>query len=455
MLRTGENEVSINRDRAVGNLSRALTFQTIAHRNQADTNTGEFLRFHHFLQQTYPNIKRSLGREIVNHLNLLYTWKGSDPSLKPILLMAHIDVVPAEESTLSRWTHPPFSGYNDGVHIWGRGALDMKSSLVAIMEAVETLLESGFTPRRTVYIALGCDEEQGGSRGSKIISELLTERGVRLAMVLDEGGSVISGMISFLNAPVALIGIAEKGYLTLELSVESAGGHSSMPPRETPAGILCAAVARLEASPFPLHLDGIPGDMLDYLAPEASFPVRFVLSNTWLFGPLIARIMSTDPASAAALRTTTAPTMLQGSERENILPSMTKAFVNFRILPGESIKSVMVRTGSIINDERVKISVSGNPWEPSPITSTQSHEFEVIRKTITRVFPGTNSAPYLVLGATDSRYYSGISDAVFRFCPYVITREDLKSIHGIDEKISIENMAKSVEFYTRIIKNID
>jgi carboxypeptidase PM20D1 len=369
--------------------------------------------------------------------------------------MAHMDVVPAETSTLSRWTHPPFSGHNDGTFIWGRGALDMKPGLIGIMEAVEYLAGQGFRPKRTVYIALGCDEEQGGEEGSMLIARLLESRGVRLDFVLDEGGSIVSGMIAFLSAPVALIGIAEKGYLTLELSVESQGGHSSMPPRETPAGVLCAAVARLEQSPFPARVDGVVGRMLDYLAPEAGLPVRFVLSNRWLFGPLLRTIMAKAPSSAASLRTTIAPTMLQGSERDNVIPSRPSALVNFRILPGETAESVTRYVIRAIGDPRVKVSPAGKSWNPSPVSSTESKEFRELQKTISQVFPGTVIAPYLVLGATDSRHYNAISDNIYRFMPYSLVQEDLDGIHGINERISVDNMKRSAEFYTRLIRNLN
>lgn len=447
--------IPIDGNRAVHNLSRALTYRTIAHTDPSRTEPAEFLRFHRFIEDNYPRLSARLTREKINRLNFLYTWKGSDPTLKPILLMAHMDVVPADAATLSMWTHPPFSGHNDGAFIWGRGALDMKSTLVAILEAVEFLLGRGFSPARTIYIALGCDEEQGGSQGMKIISELLAGRGIRLDMVLDEGGSIVRGMINFLQAPVALIGIAEKGYLTLELVVDSRGGHSSMPPRETPAGILCAAVAKLEAHQFPLQLSGVTGQMLEYLTPESAAPMRLVLSNLWLFGPLVRWQMASDPSSAASLRTTIAPTMLQGSDRENVLPSRARALVNFRILPGETLESVAAAVRRIIDDDRVKISAVGHRSDPSPISSTSSREFLELRKTIGQMFPGTVSAPYLVLGATDSRYFNAISASVFRFSPIVLTKDDLKGVHGIDEKISVDTMKRAVEFYARLIRNMN
>jgi len=274
-------------------------------------------------------------------------------------------------------------------------------------------------------------------------------------LVLDEGGSVTSGMISFLRVPVALIGLAEKGYLSLELVVESSGGHSSMPPRETPAGILCAAVTRLEESQFSLRLDGVAGRMLDYLAPEASPFMRYVLSNLWLFGPLVRRQMAGDPASAASLRTTIAPTMLEGSERENVLPSRARAVVNFRILPGDTVESVTARVKDIIADGRVKVTTLGWAEDPSPVSSEQTREFGELRKTIAQSFPESVSAPYLVLGATDSRYYNRISSSVFRFSPFVFTKEDLKGVHGIDEKVSAGGMKRAVEFYVRLMRNMD
>jgi carboxypeptidase PM20D1 len=460
-LRFGSRQVIVPADAeqapdaasAARRLAEAVRLQTISHQDPAQFPGVEFARLHAFLERSYPRLRAGLAREKVNGHSLLYEWKGSDPSLKPILLMAHQDVVPADPASLDKWSRPPFSGDIAEGFVWGRGTIDDKGSLVALHEAVEALLAQGFRPVRTVYFAFGHDEEIGGRQGAEKIAERLASRGVRLESVLDEGQVVTTGIVPGFDRPVALVGIAEKGYLSLELLVESDGGHSSMPPRHTSVGILAAAIARLEASPFPARLTEPVRRQFDYLGPEQGLARRIVFSNLWLFAPLVRSQMEKAPPTAAMLRTTIAPTMLEGSVKENVLPMRARAVVNFRVLPGTKNEDVLARVRAVIHDARVKVSPTGTSRsEPSPVADTNGAAFQRLHRAIAATFPDAIVAPSLVAGATDTRHFIGIADNLFRFLPARLAREDLKRYHGIDERVAVDNYAEFVRFYMRYLR---
>ncbi len=435
------------------NLSRAIQLKTISHQDATKFDGPTFVAFHRLLERTFPRAHKTLAREIISKYSLLYTWEGTDPKRKPILLLGHIDVVPVESGTEKDWTHPPFSGAIADGYVWGRGTLDIKLNVMGILEAVEHLLAAGFRPRQTIYLAFGHDEEVGGRNGAKKIAALLKARGVLLDYTLDEGGCVIEGAIAGLSAPAALIGIAEKGYLSLEFGVKGEGGHSSMPPRQTAAGILCAAIAKLEKNQFPTRIEGAALQMFRFLGPEMSFTNRLILGNMWLLEGVLKSQLLKSSTMAAAIRTTTAPTMLQGSVKENILPMMATAVVNYRILPGDTMESVIKRAEKIISDSRVKIRALEGGSDPSPVSDTESASFSTLQKTIHQLFPGAIVSPYLVLGATDSRYYTGVSANVYRFTPLSLKNEDLKRMHGTNERISVANYEQVVQFFIQLIKN--
>ena len=273
---------------AARSLAGAIAFPTISWEGggtetQKKATQEAFAGFHAYLEKTFPQVYAKLEHETIDQNNLLFTWKGSDPSLKPILLMGHQDVVPVEAGTEGKWTRGAFSGDIADGFIWGRGALDDKMTVVGLLEAVDVLLSKGFQPKRTIYLAFGQDEEIGGMEGAEKIAQTLKSRGVQLEFVEDEGGFISRGLVPGVSAPVAMIGTSEKGYLSLELTVETAGGHSSVPPRESSIGILAAAIRRIEKHPMPAHVHGPVGEFLEYAGGSASFPMRLVFTNMWLF----------------------------------------------------------------------------------------------------------------------------------------------------------------------------
>jgi carboxypeptidase PM20D1 len=443
--------LAIDPQAAAARLAKALTFRTVSYQSPVQFEPQAFHDFHAFLRSAFPRAHAALQQETVSEFSLLYTWPGSDPTAAPILLTAHMDVVPVENE--ATWSHPPFAGRIADDHIWGRGALDDKVGVLGILEAIESLVESGYAPQRTVLIAFGHDEEIGGAQGAARMSALLKQRKITPAYILDEGGAVLTGVIGAVVAPVATVGVAEKGYLTLELKVEAEGGHSMRPPRETVIGVLSAAIERLQNRPFPSDLRGATRSMFEYLAPEMPLAQRAMFANLWLFGALVERRLSASPGTDATIRTTIAPTMFHAGAKENVLPGTAQALVNFRILPGDSVQDTIERVRQAIADPRVVISVVGKSFEPSPVSDAGAQSFELLARTVRQIFPQAVVAPYLVIGATDARHYAEISANIYRFLPLEADSVDLSRIHGRNERISVKNYAKAIQFYAQLIRN--
>lgn len=461
-LRFTSRQVQVEPVRAVGvdegaaaeRLAQALRIQTVSYQDGAQTSGDAFLALHRHLEQAYPKTHATLGRELVSGYSLLYTWKGRNEKLKPVLLAAHQDVVPVEPETARRWSQPPFEGRISDGFVWGRGALDDKSGVLGLLEAVELLLGENFQPERTIYFAFGEDEEVGGELGAARVAELLRQRGVELEYVLDEGLAITEGILPDIDRPVALIGVAEKGHVSVELSAEVEGGHSSMPPQQTAIGILSAAVNRLEANQMPASIEGVQRQTFEHLGPEMPFGKRLVMANLWLFKPLVVRLLSASPSSNAAIRTTTAVTIIEGGLKENVLPSRARAVVNFRILPGDSVEGVLAHVRETVNDTRIRIAKFGTgAREPSAVSSTDTQGYQTVQKTIRQVFPETLVAPALVVAGTDSRHYSALTNHIYRFLPMRVRPEDVKRLHGVDERISVADYAGFVKFYYHLIRN--
>ncbi|MDQ7054514.1 MAG: M20 family peptidase [candidate division KSB1 bacterium] len=431
-----------------------LTIPTVSYQDSARFDAAAFEQFHRYLEAIYPEVFRQLDMEKVNRYSLLFKWAGSNPELKPVLLMAHIDVVPVEPNTESHWTQPPFSGAIADGYIWGRGAIDDKASLFSIMDAVQALLQEGFQPQRTIYLAFGHDEELGGNRGARRIAELLAERNVRLEFVLDEGGARAGGLMPGVQPDVAMIGVAEKGYVSVELTVKGTGGHSSMPPLETSVGILCKAIAKLEEHQMPAELVPPVDQMFRFLGPEMPFSMKLVMANLWLFKGMLASQLTQNPTTNAMVRTTTAPTMLEGSIKENVLPTRARGVVNFRIRPSDDVDAVVEHIRRTVNDDRVQIRVLAAGRNPSPVSSVEAPQFAFVMRTIREMFPGTIVTPSLVVGGTDSKHFSDLSPNIYRFIPVKITPGDLHRFHGIDERISVQNYVDMVKFYIHLIKKV-
>ena len=447
--------IALDDSAAAQRLAGAVRISTVTYDAPQPANTDEFLRLHRYLEQHFPQVHHELKREIVNQYSLLYTWRGSDPSAKPILLMAHHDVVPIEPGTEKDWLHAPFAGVIQDGYVWGRGAWDNKGNLMAMLEAVEWMIAHGMQPRQTIYLAFGHDEEAGtrnGEDGARAIAALLKSRGIRLDFVLNEGLLITQGVMTGLDGPVALVGIAEKGYLTLALNAHATAGHSSMPPSRTAIGSLSVALARLEQQQMPAAIRDAAAEMFACVAPEFTGINRVLLSNLWLFEPAVRWQLEHLPSANAMLRTTTALTLTHAGNKEQVLPNHADAKVNFRLLPGDTQQAVTRHARQAIDDSAINIDTKG--WEASPVSSTDSAAYRAIHRSIREVFAGTIVAPGLMVGATDSRFMSDIADNIYRFSPVRAAPDDLPRFHGSNERVSVANYAEMIRFYQRLLSNV-
>jgi carboxypeptidase PM20D1 len=446
--------IPLDEDGAVARLAQSTTFNTISHQIPWEFRGSAFTDFHAFLQESFPQAHETLAGEVINDYSLWYTWEGTNPDLPPVVLLGHMDVVPVDTASEQAWTQPPFEGVVADGYIWGRGTLDDKSSVMGILEATETLIVEGFKPARTIYYAFGHDEEVGGNNGAKAMADLMKERDIHAWFTLDEGSAIVDGVVPGLDGPIALISLSEKGYVTLELSVEGEGGHSSQPPPHTSIGILAAAITKLENNPMPARFEGPLYDMLTYAGPEMAFPLRMVMSNMWLFKPIVQGQLEGGNTTRAALRTTTAVTMMDAGTKENVLPIQAKATVNFRILAGDSSEDVIAHVTETIADERVTVTEL-NPEEtsePGPVSDVEGAAYALVNQAVRNVMPDTPVAPGMTIGATDSKHYHDVADDNFRFMPVVMTSEDLGTIHGTNERIAIDNYLRAIQIWGEILQ---
>ena len=436
-------------------LAGAIRFQTVPSQDDPAFNAGEFRKLHAFLEQRFPLVHARLKREFVGELSLLYTWPGSEAAALPVMLMAHHDVAPIAPGTEGTWEVPPFSGQVKDGYVWGRGAWDDKGNLVAQLEAIELLLASGFQPRQTVYVFSGADEEVSGQRGARQAVKLLQERNVRLDFVIDEGLVLTEGVVPGLSRPAALIGIAEKGYTSIHLKVAAAPGHSSMPPQAgtTAVGRMLRALQRLEDDQFPAQLKGVAREMFGTLAPEMGGMQRVALSNLWLFGPLVESQLARGTSTNAMLRTTTAVTIMNAGNKENVIPGVAEATVNFRILPGDSRAGVMEHVRTRVG-EGFELKEWPGSVDPTPVTPTDSHAYRTLERTLRSLFPDTIVAPSLYIAGSDSQHFVPIADHIFRFSPVRAKPEDLPRLHGTNERISVANLGELVRFYHQLLRNL-
>jgi carboxypeptidase PM20D1 len=448
--------IQLDANAVAARLAQALPFRTISYQDRSQFSRDAFLGLHQYLAKTFPETHRTLQREVINDYSLLYTWVGTEPALPPVLLLGHLDVVPVEAVTEKEWTYPPFSGTVADGYIWGRGTMDDKVAVLGPLEAVEHMLRQRYTPRRTVLLAFGHDEEVGGQAGAKAIAARLAQSGTRPALILDEGMAILDGIVPGVDRPIASIGLAEKGYLSVELIAEGTGGHSSMPPAHTSVGMLASAIHALESHPMPAHTDGPAGALFQFLGPEMSMGHRMALANLWLFDPVLKLLLDRSAPTRALMRTTFAATMLEGSSKENVLPPRARAVVNARVHPSDSTERVIAHMTRVIGDSGVIVRrLPGIMSEPSAVSPIESPTFTTLQRTIGQQFPDVIVAPGLVLGATDSRHYQSLSEHIYRFLPLRVTAQDTVRIHGVNERLAVDHYADVIAFYIRLIRNFN
>jgi carboxypeptidase PM20D1 len=438
----------VDADAAAQHLGQAVRIQTISHDDPAQDQPQAWDDLHDWLKRTYPGAHRVMALDPVGQ-GVIYTWTGSDPHLPPIVLMAHQDVVPVDPQTADRWRYPAFSGQLAEGAVWGRGSIDDKGSLIALMEAVEGLARRGFQPRRTILIVSGPHEERGEQAGIQAIVARLQARGVHAQFVLDEGMVVIADH-PLTHGAVAMIGTAEKGYANLNVSAQGGGGHSSAPPSRTAVGELTRAVQAILAASAPMCFAGPAATGMQTLAPRSAFVTRMALANPWLFRPVLIKAISASPPGAAMLHTTLAPTMLQGSPKANVLPELATARINVRIAPGDSSAAVLARARAALRGIDARVDIS-DVQEPTGVASTTSLAWREIASTATAV-TGAPASPTLVIAATDSRALQPVASDIYRFQPITLRSKDVEMIHGVNEHLVVTDLARMIDFYTRLIR---
>jgi carboxypeptidase PM20D1 len=436
-------------EKAIEHLQKAIQCQTISFGDSADWKAEPFMQLRTLMETAYPLVHSKLKREIISDFSYLYTWQGKNQSLAPYVFMAHQDVVPVEEKTKNLWSADPFGGEFKNNIIYGRGAIDNKCNLISMLEAAEKLLQQGYQPERTIYFVFGQDEEIGGAKGAQPIAKLLESRGVKAELLIDEGGMITKEKVPGVSKPVALIATGEKGYLSLEFSVQKKGGHSSMPEQETAIDILMSALTKLHDNPFPAHIDKSTQGFIDYLGPEMKFPNNMAFANQWLFKSLIIKGLEKTPPTRAMVHTTAVTTILDAGIKDNVVPTMALATVNFRLLPGDSIKKVMQRVKEIINDDRVEFKIKRNAaTEGENSKVADGLGFQKVNQIVKQTYDNVLVTPFLLIGGTDSRYFSKVSDNIVKFSPVV----DPVGFHTYDEQVSIDSYQHSIWFFEQLMK---
>ena len=449
----GEEE-KVDVDRFIKNLSEAIKIPTIANRDESLVDWTPFDEFHAMLERAYPLMHERLDKQIISTRSLLYHWKSEYPEKEPIALLSHQDVVPVTPGTEDDWKYPAYSGEVAEGFLWGRGAIDMKNHLIAVCEAVETLLEEGYVPERDVYLCFGHNEEvmaEGEICGADCMMRWFKERGIRLDSVLDEGGAILEAKVDkVIDGHLAGVGIAEKGHVDFEISVNAKGGHSSQPPKHSALGELSRIICKLENHQFKAELTPQLYSLFNEIGKNTTYPVRCVMSNLPVLKPLITKICSEIPPVASMMRTTTAVTMANGSPAPNVLPQKATVNVNFRIMPGQTIDDVEAHIRKIAGPKAEIKMVSGK--NPSKISPTDSRAFNAISKICKEMDPKAIVAPYLVMGGTDARQYEDVCDNIYRYSPFLMDTALLLTTHGTNERIPLTSLKDGVVFFKKYIK---
>jgi carboxypeptidase PM20D1 len=443
--------VAVDADAAAQRLAAAVRFKTVSYDQAGAAPDAELERLGAYLEQQFPEVFRQIPHEVVSGHSLLFRWEGSDAARAPVLLAAHMDVVPVEAGTESAWTHAPFSGDIAEGYVWGRGTLDDKNSVLGILEAAEALLRQGFHPRGTIYFAFGQDEEISGKQGAARMAALLASRGVKLGFVLDEGLAIFDGFIPGVSRPVAMIGTAEKGYATFDLSAEGPGGHSSVPAPGNPLSAVARAVAAVSRAPMPMRLTPPLRGLLEAVAPFAAEPLRAVFANLWLTRSLVLSQFASAPTTRALLQTVVSPTVFSAGTKENVIPQRAQATINVRILPGDTVASVQDWMECTIGDPAVHLSLRPGAVDPSPVSEASGEAYDRVAAATLAAYPDVAVASGLMIGQTDSRHYLPLAQQTYRFLPSRLKPEDVKRIHGSNERIGVANYAEIIRFYASLL----
>lgn len=465
-------------DSAILRFSKGLSIPTISTGGGGQFNYAPFDSFTIYLKKAYPLIFEKSVFETVNTHALVFRWRGKDSGKAPILFLSHIDVVPPgnapirdstaavfdlsqkhaapTDSISDEWDYAPFSGAVAGGRIYGRGALDMKGMLFALLESVNTLIKQGFQPSRDIYLAFGFDEEVGGRMGAVNIAGHFKKQGLNFDAVFDEGGIVATaGTLPGMESDVALVGLAEKGFLSIRISVSGLGGHSSTPPLQSAIGKAAVIMQRLENNQMKPLMTPVIEKLFINIGGSAGFTSRMAIANQWLFKGQLMKQLTANNSTNALVRTTTALTMMKGSDGTNILSPEVSFVVNFRILPGNTLAEVREHVKKACEGFEVSFEDIDNTREPSRISPTDSRGYQMIEKTIVQIYPGAIVTPYLTVGGTDAYKYEIVSKHVYRFIPFAINKSEQQTIHSTNEYLSIDNFGRMIKYFELMMKNYD
>lgn len=439
-------------DGYVNKLAGGLQIPTISNDDTLQIDFSQFAKFRNYVQEQYPNVFKNVEYNVINNNAMLLKWRGSNPKLNPILFNSHYDVVPAGDTSL--WQHKPFGAEIQNGRIYGRGSIDMKGMLFALMSSADILIKQGFKPQRDIYFAFGYDEETKQT-ASKKIAQYLKSKNITFDAIYDEGGMINKMNINEKDYGFAMIGITEKGYLTLRINVFADGGHSSMPGQKTAMGAAATIINRLEKNQMPASISNHTKESLMSIGGVSGFSKKLAMANMDILKPVIIKTLSQDPTINALIRTTTAVTQIQGSQAENVIPNIVPITVNFRLLPGDKINDVIEHVKKQCKDFDTKIEIIEGR-EATIVSSTKNRGFVKISESLKSVYPTANILPYTCVATTDSRNYIGdLGDNVYRLLPAVMTSSEIKLYHSPDENITLDNYANMISYFKLLMQNYD